>query len=193
MMKLSRKFLLRGAGAALLLYLLCIALIAWDGLIDEPGKADVALVLGNQVYADGTPSDRLKGRLDEGLRLWRAGDCRYVIVSSGYGEQGQDEAAAMQRYLLAQGMPKDAIIVDSSGVNTYASARYTRAFLLAHGMKSVIAVTQYYHIPRSKLALRRFGIEEVYSSHARYFEWRDFFSIQRDGGGYVLYALLGYL
>ena len=58
--------------------------------------------------------------------------------------------------------------------------------------RSVCVVTQYYHVPRSRLAMRRFGISPVYSVHARYFEWRDLFSICREVAGWAKYTLRRY-
>ena len=49
------------------------AILAIAGLNDKLGVADVALVLGNKVEPDGTPSARLRARLDRTMELYRAG------------------------------------------------------------------------------------------------------------------------
>jgi len=48
-------------------------------------------------------------------------------------------------------------------------------------------VSQYFHLPRARLALRRFGIETVYSAHAFFFEARDVYSSVREVFGYGEY------
>jgi vancomycin permeability regulator SanA len=162
------------------------------GLRDELGKADVALVLGSKVELDGTPSVRLRARLDRTVELYRAGYFPKVIASGGVGVEGFDEAAVMRDYLVAHGLPRDAVLVDSGGTTTFASAK--NAFQMAQPEKfaSVLVVSQYFHIPRARLALRRFGFATVYSAHAFYFDWRDLYSAPREFFGYLSYLLRSY-
>jgi uncharacterized SAM-binding protein YcdF (DUF218 family) len=108
------------------------------------------------------------------------------------GVEGFDEAAVMRDYLVAHGVPTDAVIVDSAGVTTLASARNTLALARQHQFQSILVVSQYFHIPRSRLALRRFGIATVYSAHANYFEGRDLYSSFRELFGYLSYLFRNY-
>src|SRR4030095_16353382 len=48
-----------------------IIFISVDGLADYKGSADVAVILGNRVFADGTLSSWLKGRTDAALELYK--------------------------------------------------------------------------------------------------------------------------
>ena len=167
--------------------------IVRDGLRDRPGKADVALVLGNAVKADGKPSALLQERLDRAAEGYRHGDYPLLIVSGGYGKIGGDEATAMRNYLVGQGLPADRIIIDSHGVNTYESARFTARLLHERGWRSVCVVTHYYHVPQTRLALHRFGVETVYSLHAgSYGEDQYKFHLAREMVGLVKYALRPY-
>ena len=79
----------------------------------------------------------------------------------------------MRDYLVAHGIPSDRVIVDSCGTTTFMSARNTLAIVRQQKISSVFVVSQYFHLPRSRLALRRFGIPTVYSAHAHFFEARD--------------------
>ena len=168
------------------------SVLVWSGLHDEIHHADVAIVLGNKVEAAGTPSARLRARLDRTVELFRAGLFPAVIVSGGIGREGYDEAAVMRDYLVSEGVPKAQIFTDNEGVSTYATAKNSLLILRDRKMRSVLVVTQYFHVPRTKLALRRFGISPVYSAHARFFEWRDIYSIPRELAGYVSYAFRHY-
>ena len=47
--------------------------ITIDGLKADPAKADVAIVLGNRVYSDGTLASWTKGRVDKALELYQQG------------------------------------------------------------------------------------------------------------------------
>ena len=172
--------------------LLEAAVIVADGLRDRPGHADVALVLGNAVEPDGRPSARLAARLDRAVEGYRHGDFPRIIASGGIEDGARDEADVMSRYLVAHGVPAAEVIADNQGINTFASARYTARLMRERGWQSACVVTQYYHIPRARLALRRFGVGTVYSEHARFFEGRDAFSILREMAGYIKYTLRSY-
>ncbi|MDC8757197.1 YdcF family protein [Janthinobacterium fluminis] len=166
------------------------ALLA-DGLRDNVQRCDVAIVLGSKVELDGRPSARLAARLDKAAALYRAGLFPRVIVSGGLGKEGYDEAAVMRDYLVAHAVPAPAIIVDSGGVNTTATARNSAALMRAGGLRSAVVVTQYFHIPRTRLALRDSGVATVYSAHADYFEWRDIYSTLREAVALPVYWLAG--
>jgi vancomycin permeability regulator SanA len=170
-------------------FVVAAGLIAISGLRDDVRPADVAVVLGNEVRADGTPHPRLAARLDAALALYDSGVVKNVIVSGGVGRSGFDEAAVMKAYLAGRGLPADRIVADSLGVTTGATATNTAAILRQKGWSSVVVVSQYFHIPRCRLAMRRVGITPVYSAHARYFEWRDLYSTAREVVGYPAYLL----
>ncbi len=178
-------------GAAGLFALAAVVLVLF-GLCDHPGEAEVGLVLGNAVEADGKASLRLQARLDKAFALWRQGYFEWVIVSGGIDPAGYDEAATMRAYLVERGMPPEQIITDNQGVNTYESARHTVRLMRERGWDGVCVVTQYFHVPRARLALGHFGANEVSSGSARFFEWRDLYSVPREVIGYVWYACRRY-
>ena len=74
-------------------------------------------------------------------------------------------------------------------VTTFASAKNAAQISHQMGFKSVLVVSQYFHIPRSRLALERFQISSVHSAHAEFFEWRDVYSSLRETAGYAAYLL----
>ena len=78
--------------------------------------APVALVLGAQVYADGTPSAYLAARLDLAKRLLDAGKVRAVLLSGDHGRWEYDEPGAMELYLIARGVPARQIVLDADAV-----------------------------------------------------------------------------
>jgi len=165
--------------------------VAWSGLTDHIHPADVGVVLASKVEPDGRPKPSLRARLDKALELYRKEMFPFVIVS-GSIDHGWDEAAAMKRYLVERGVPADKIWADNKGTTTYYTAKNTARFMAGHGMKSALVVTQYFHVPRSRLALERFGVSPVYSAHANFFHPRDVLWVPRDAVGYVYYWLRGY-
>jgi vancomycin permeability regulator SanA len=163
--------------------------VAIAGLRTTHGPAHLAVVLGNEVLADGTPSPRLRARLDTAFALYQAGLVRHVLLSGGQGKSGYDEATVMAGYLRTRGVPDPALYLDAHGVNSYATALHTAAIMREHGWSSAIAVTQYFHLPRTTLALHRAGVPYVQGAYPRYWEWRDLYSLAREVAGLAWYRV----
>lgn len=118
--------------------------------------APVALVLGAQVYPDGTPSSFLAARLDLARRLYASGRVRVLLVSGDGRAAVYDEPTAMRAYLIAAGVPAAAIVTDNHGLDTYDScARAQRVF----GVTACTVVTQSYHLPRAVATARALGLD----------------------------------
>ncbi len=164
-------------------------LIVIDGLNDELGRADVAVVLGTTVRPTGQPSANLRARLNKAVELYQNGLFTQVIVSGGLGREGFDEAMVMRDYLVVSGLPRDRIWVDSAGNNTDLTAQHATQLMQAHHWRSALVISQYFHIARCKLALQRHGVNLVFSAHANYFALRDVYSTAREVVGYLVYAI----
>lgn len=155
--------------------------IAIDGLRDNVRTSDVGVVLGSKVMPDGTPSNRLRARLDKAAELYRQGMFGHIIVSGGTGVEGFSEARVMATYLAErQAIPRTALLLDEGGNTTEATARNSAAIMRARGFESAVVVTQFFHLTRSRYALGRAGIDTVYTAHADYFEARDAYSLARE-------------
>lgn len=160
-----------------------------DGLNDELKPVDAAVVLGNKVEVNGRPSERLKSRLDKSVELYKGGYFTFIIVSGGIGKEGFDEAKVMKSYLIDKGLPEDKIIEDNNGYNSYMTAQNTSKIMDELELDSVMVITQYFHVSRTKLAFRKMDIKEVYSAHAKVFEFRDIYSLIREFPAYYKYLL----
>ncbi len=165
------------------------AVISIDGINDEITYVDVAVVLGNKVELDGQPSPRLKARLDKAQELYEEGYLGYIIVSGGIGKEGFDEASVMKQYLVSQGVPAESVFEDSNGYNSYMTAENTRRIVDELELNSVMVISQFFHISRTKLAFRKLGFENVASAHAEIFELRDLYSIGREFPAYYKYMM----
>jgi uncharacterized SAM-binding protein YcdF (DUF218 family) len=169
-----------------------MTLIAMDGLFAIPEKADLCIVPGNTVNANGHPSPRLQAHLDEAARLYRSRLAPYIFVSGGVGKEGFSEARVMRDALIAQAIPDRAILMDEAGNTTYLTAQHAAALMRQRQWHSTVVVSQYFHLPRARLALHRFGIAQVYSSHPNFVELRDFYSIAREVFAYATYFIRPY-
>jgi vancomycin permeability regulator SanA len=175
-MRQLKFFVLFAAGV----FLVCVAGVVAVGSSDTVSDADMVVVPGNTVSADGRPSPRLQARLDAALGLYRDGRARIIFVSGGIGKEGFDEAAVMANYLVGRGVPPAAIVIDSRGLDTNATAVNAAVFMRANGLRTALVATQYFHVPRTCFALERAGVRVVGHVHARHAEWRDLYSIARE-------------
>ncbi|MFF2556847.1 vancomycin high temperature exclusion protein [Nocardia sp. NPDC058058] len=120
--------------------------------------ADIAIVFGAQVYRTGKPSPYLAARLDLGRRLLAAGKVKAILVSGDNGAASHHESEAMRAYLVERGVPAAKIALDGAGFTTYDSC------VRAHdvfGVRSAIAVTQDFSVPRTLALCRAAGIDAV--------------------------------
>lgn len=163
--------------------------IALAGLHDNLQPADVGIVMGCKVNRDGAPSEGLRARLDRAAALYHKGYFKIMLVSGGHGREGYDEPAVMRSYLEARGVPDDVIFEDNSGRNTWATAQNTASFMAEHDLKSALVISEYFHLPRCQLAFSKFGIDPLYTSHARFWSIGNVYSVPREAVGYVAYYL----
>ncbi len=160
---LRRVVRLVAAGAALALLIVAASSLwlssAASGHIFTAEKvppAPVALVLGAQVYADGTPSPFLAARLEIARRLLATGKVHAILVSGDHMRWEYNEPGVMFQWLLAHGVPTEKVVLDHAGFDTYDScARANRVF----GVRKAIVVTQMYHLPRAVALCRRLGVD----------------------------------
>ncbi|WP_316803827.1 YdcF family protein [Pedobacter nototheniae] len=161
-------------------FVLHIVFTVVDGLKNSKTKADAAVILGNKVNPDGTLSARLMQRMDCGLGLYKSGQVKKIIVSGGLGKEGFFEAEKMKAFLVKNGIPDSVITVDNYGDNTLKTVQNTLALKNKLHFKSLIVVSQYYHISRIKMLFRKNGFSNLGSASPRYFEWRDLYSLIRE-------------
>jgi SanA protein len=128
-------------------------------LISDPVHAptcDFIMVLGAQVYSNGTPSPVLEDRLDYAYELYSQGKAPKILVSGDHGRRGYDEVNSMRQYLIHKGVPIDNIFMDHAGFNTYDSmCRASEIF----DIKTLLICTQEFHISRSIYLAHASGIE----------------------------------
>ncbi|MDJ0366590.1 YdcF family protein [Hymenobacter sp. H14-R3] len=159
-------------------------LITLDGLRDRRQHADIGVILGNKVNEDGTLSERLTQRLACGLALYRSGRVPRLLVSGGLGREGFYEGTKMRAYLRRHGVPDTAIVVDNAGNNTQQTVRNTARLRAQLPIRSVLVVSQFYHISRIKMLFRQAGFTEVSGVSPIYFELRDIYSLLREFAAY---------
>lgn len=176
----TTSYIYKYVGFIIVFFLFHLFAFTLFGIHDDIARSDVIVVLGNTVNIDGTPSDRLRARLDKAVELYQAGAAPYVIVSGGLGKEGHWEGDSMESHLVSKGIPNGAIYIDNAGDNTLASAQHVAQIMKEKGMHSVIVVSQYFHLFRAVSLFKKVGLTPVYHAHANYFELRDLYSLPRE-------------
>ena len=136
-----------------------LAQMLFFGTTDYRRKADAAVVFGARTYADGSPSTALADRVRTACELYNEGYVDTLIFSGGPGDGAVHETEAMSTLALHLGVPRAAMLFDRAGLNTQATVRNTKALFAEHGIRRVLAVSHFYHLPRIKLAYQRAGFD----------------------------------
>lgn len=134
-----------------------LAHVWFFGTSDYRRPADIAVVLGARVYPDGTLSVSLEDRVRTACELYREGLVGRLVMSGGVGESGYDETLAMRERAIELGVPESAITRDPGGVDTDHTAADTARMFEATGASKILVVSQFYHLPRIKMAYRAVG------------------------------------
>lgn len=138
--------------------------------LNSAPEVQAVLVLGARVYSDGSLSPVLEDRVIVGINLYKLGKAKKIIFSGDHRKEHYDEPNAMKRYAEKKGVPQKDIFLDHAGFRTFDSLyRAKEVFKL----KSVIVVTQEFHLGRSiyigkKLGLNVYGMKSdrrTYQKH----------------------------
>jgi vancomycin permeability regulator SanA len=86
----------------------------------------------------------------------------------------------MKEFLKHKDVPDSAIIVDNLGSNTEASVGNTLKLKDSLHFNSVIVVSQYFHLTRTKMLFKKRNFYNISSASPQYFEIRDFYSLLRE-------------
>ncbi len=157
----DRRTSLEVAAAMSLVFVIGLPLLqmAFFGTTDYRRPADVVVVFGARVRNDGAPSLTLANRVTTAAELYRDGLVDTVVMTGGIEPSGIDETIVMRNLAVQLGVPRDAIILDPAGHNTNASVANTIRIFRDNGLARVLAVSQFYHLPRIRLAYARAGVD----------------------------------
>ncbi len=137
------------------------------GLVDQAQPADVIVVLGARVQADGQPSPSLARRAAHAVVLYRRGLAPAILCSGGISNAAPvSEAAAACGRAVTLGVPPWATLLEQRATSTEENALYSAAEMQRHGWHTAVLVTDGYHLYRAALAFEHEGIT-VYPSPAQ--------------------------
>ncbi|RZL93001.1 MAG: YdcF family protein [Variovorax sp.] len=117
------------------------------------------MVLGNRAWLRGKPNPCLTGRVDAAVQLAQAGLVQRLLMSGGVDrEDGRIEAEVMERHARSVGYagPLQLEPVSSS---TRQNLAMSRELLQAAGVRSVVVVSEPYHLWRIERLARASGFD----------------------------------
>lgn len=134
-----------------------IGVVVWERR-DTARRASAIVVLGAAQYV-GRPSPVLRARIDHAIDLWRRGFAPKIIFTGGFGDRDTtSEAAVGQRYALEHGVPVKDILIENSGRSTAESLQQVARLMEAEPSRTVILVSDPFHMLRLSILARRFGM-----------------------------------
>jgi len=121
-------------------------------------KADAIIVLGAAIN---TPA--LYNRTLEGLKLYNQGDSNVMVLSGGVDyPKSIPEAVYMQNVILQNASTVPDLVLDENAHSTYENLKNTRDKIGTR--KSIIIVSDSFHLARAVLLAKRLGFGPVYWS-----------------------------
>jgi uncharacterized SAM-binding protein YcdF (DUF218 family) len=133
----------------------------------RPRPAPAAIIVLGSGLVDGTVPTLLAHRLDAALAAWRAeraiGHEPLLVPSGGQGDdEPMAEGVAMTAYLVAHGIPAEAVATEDRSTTTEENLLLSREILRARGLADaghLRVVTSSYHVGRAALLTRSLGID----------------------------------
>jgi uncharacterized SAM-binding protein YcdF (DUF218 family) len=124
--------------------------IATTGPIDQP-KGDILIVLSAARDQNGGMSFSSYWRARQAVDAWKSGGFTKVVVSGA-------RVSAITQYLIAEGIPSDAILVESASTSTHQNAINTARLIQNLPGKRVL-LTSDFHMYRALRTFRKAGVE----------------------------------
>jgi len=152
-----------------LIFMTCLAI--YGNCDNTQYNEDVVIVLGAGIRGEQV-SITLARRLDEAVNYYHRNPRALIIVCGGQGfQESIPEALAMERYLIAKGIPPAKIIKEEKSTSTYENFSFAREILnnyFPQGFSSVL-ITNDFHVYRATKLARYAGISAGHIG--AYTEW----------------------
>ncbi|MFJ8360034.1 vancomycin high temperature exclusion protein [Streptomyces sp. NPDC093984] len=117
-------------------------------------RTEVAVVFGAGLWG-GEPSPYLAHRLDAAADLYRAGRIKVVLVTGDNSREDYDEPDAMRAYLARHGVPRERVVTDYAGFDTWDSCVRAKKIF---GVDRAVLVSQGFHIRRAVALCQAAGV-----------------------------------
>jgi SanA protein len=123
--------------------------------VGDVPPAEVAIVPGALVNANGHMSGMLADRVREASLLWHSGKVGKILVSGDHHTWAYDEPDTMRKALVRDGVKPEDVFEDHAGLDTWATMVRARSIF---NVKDAVVVTQGFHMPRALFLAEEAGI-----------------------------------
>lgn len=130
------------------------------GAAGRPAEpSDLVLVLGRRLVRD-APTEVFLGRLALAEELWRAGLAPRILVAGGItGDARASEAEVGRAWLLARGVPGEAVLVEDHSQHTLENLFLVRERMREAGWSRLLLVSDPLHLARAGALARGLGLD----------------------------------
>lgn len=131
---------------------------------DEKKSANVILVLGTKSYHNDTYNPCLVARVQHAVDLYKANYAPKLLFSGGTDKKnGTNEAQVMKEIALILGASEEDILLEPASTSTYENFLFSKKIFSSQKFKSIILVTEPFHLPRALLVAQKRGLD-IYGS-----------------------------
>ncbi len=127
----------------------------------ERMEYDCAIICGYFANEDGTPSEYMKTRVEEGMRLWKEKKVKCLILSGGAVQNEFVEAEVMKQYAISLGIPECVIFEEKKAVSTYHNMLYAKDIMEQEGFYNCAVVTNGWHLRKANHYAKKFKLDYV--------------------------------
>jgi uncharacterized SAM-binding protein YcdF (DUF218 family)/glycosyltransferase involved in cell wall biosynthesis len=193
------------AGAYLLLFHSPLIWVAAEPLrvVDEPRPADAIVVFAGGVGESGKAGGGYLERVKRAVELYQLGYAPRMIFVSGYFGAFR-EVEVMSSLAVSLEVPREAIILESTPVNTHENVRVLRPILAERRWHRILLVSSPYHMRRALGTFRKGAPEiavrstpvtasEFYARHGRGLRAEQILGIVHEYAALAAYWWRGYL
>lgn len=174
----------------LVIYVGVTFLQVWNASRQNDADATEAIVVLGAAQYDGRPSPVFQARLDHAIELYDEGLAGTVVLTGG--NQAGDrftEGYSGYRYLVEQGLPESALVLEDQGTNTWEQLAAAARILRQRGQTRVLLVSDPYHSYRLEATAEELGLDPQVSPAAT---GSSFTSLARETAAVSLGRIIGY-
>lgn len=128
------------------------------GQKDRAQKSDAIVVLGARVRPDRQAGQGLKLRVLHAVRLYKKGFAPKIIMTGGVGDNPPSEAQVAADLAVQHGVPREDIIEENKSTSTWENAANASAICKKRGWKSVLIVSDPFHLWRAQKNFAKCGM-----------------------------------
>jgi uncharacterized SAM-binding protein YcdF (DUF218 family) len=149
-----------GVAALSVLYVAITFVQVWNASRHDQDAATEAIVVLGAAQYDGEPSPVFQARLDHAAELYDGGAADMIVLTGGKRPGDRfTEGYSGYRYLVDQGLPESALVLEDQGTNTWEQLAAASRILEERGRSAVLLVSDPYHSFRLAATAEELGLD----------------------------------